>query len=104
MRRSSSTPPIPRLAGPKATSSASVVQSFEVFLNAGITQGVPMGREGIGNDNFGACANVILVNPAQNIRIAQRTAAIPSIVELWDTAAFDLCSCRAVDQDLAASG
>ena len=75
------------------------IQKLEPMFHSGIAQRVPMRCKGVGNDDLRSFTNVILVNSAQDLRMAQCATAVPGIVKLWNPPSFDLRSRRAVNQD-----
>ena len=61
-----------------------------------------MRRETVADDQLGAGLEIIQMHLAHDIGVAERTAAIPGIVELRHTAPLGLRSGGAVDQDALA--
>ncbi len=60
---------------------------------------MPMSCECIRYDDFGAFANIVLMDRAKNIRMAQRATAAPSIVQLRNAALLDFCACCTIYED-----
>jgi hypothetical protein len=58
---------------------AASIKGLKPVCHTGITQCVVMSSKGVGNDYFGVVANVVLVNLAQNVRMAQCTATLPGV-------------------------
>ena len=78
---------------------ASAVQLFKLILDPRINQHVPMRGKRVRYDDFCAFANVILMNCAKNVRMAQCAAAVPGVVQLGNAASLDFRTGCAVNEN-----